>query len=295
MQLPMLLSYWAQRRLCSISNDRLVGRTAYLDGAIVKAVDAFANTFAVAEECRKLLGSAARVEELWEAMDENGPPSRDEATSTESAEVVFESVPLVTPTNQTLATNISFSLRPNESLLVTGPNSVGKTSLFRVLAGLWPHAAGRITAGRLGKVIMLVPQRCFCPPGKLSELVTYPLTSGSDEDIRAALAKVGLSQLAENWELTAVQQWEDVLSLGEQQRIGIARLFFHKPPRGVLDECTSAVSMEVEVNLYKTLIDSGIACITMSQRLALPEFHEYELELGVDTNDGYEFRPTARE
>jgi ABC-type uncharacterized transport system fused permease/ATPase subunit len=294
MQLPMLLSYWAQRRLCSMSTEGLVGRTAYLDSAIVKAVDAFANTFAIAEELRKLLGSAARVDELWEAMDENGPPSKDESSSTDSAEVVFESVPLVTPTNQTLATNISIKLRARESLLVTGPNSVGKTSLFRVLAGLWPHAGGRIKAGRLGKVVMLVPQRCFCPPGKLSELVTYPLTSGSDDAIRDALAKVGLSQLAETWELTAVQQWEDILSLGEQQRIGIARLFFHKPPRGVLDECTSAVSMEVEVNLYKSLIDSGIACITMSQRLALPEFHEFELELGADTEDGYEFRPTSR-
>ena len=84
--------------------------------------------------------------------------------------------------------------------------------------------------------------------------------------------------------------WEDTLSLGEQQRLGMARLFYNKPKYGVLDECTSgaiatlsrsvrlanpksftiaAVSIDVERRLYKASADMGITSITLSQRLAL--------------------------
>jgi ABC-type uncharacterized transport system fused permease/ATPase subunit len=199
----------------------------------------------------------------------------------------FDSVSLVTPTGLTLVSDISFVLAPNESLIVTGPNSVGKTSLFRVLAGLWPCRTGRISVGRGGggkSSTLLVPQHCFCPQGKLRDLVTYPDSFTDDKrdtDIAAALEAVGLKKLCDREGLDTVKTWEDVLSLGEQQRIGIARLFFHKPLRGVLDECTSAVASDTEKKLYACLHDAGIPLVTMSQRLALPEFHQHELALGM--------------
>ena len=76
-------------------------------------------------------------------------------------------------------------------------------------------------------------------------------------------------------------RWEDVLSLGEQQRISMARLYYHRPSYGVLDECTSAISVDVEERLYCEARRLGITCITLSQRLALTEFHTQELQLGV--------------
>lgn len=47
----------------------------------------------------------------------------------------------------------------------------------------------------------------------------------------------------------------------------MARMFFHSPTFGVLDECTSAVSVDVEESLYRSAIAQGITCITISQRL----------------------------
>ena len=82
-----------------------------------------------------------------------------------------------------------------------------------------------------------------------------------------------------------VRKWEDVLSLGEQQRIGCARLFYHSPAFAVLDECTSAVSIDVEEALYKSALEHGITSITISQRLALEEFHSEELAMGVSDNE----------
>ena len=85
----------------------------------------------------------------------------------------------------------------------------------------------------------------------------------------------------------------DVLSLGEQQRTGMARLFYHKPKFGVLDECTSAVSVDVEEKLYRTAASMGIACISISQRLALTEFHAQELHLGAPNKRGWTLNKIA--
>jgi ABC-type uncharacterized transport system fused permease/ATPase subunit len=91
------------------------------------------------------------------------------------------------------------------------------------------------------------------------------------------------------WDVVA--KWEDVLSLGEQQRIGCARLFFHDPAFAILDECTSAVSVDVEEALYKAASDRGITSITISQRLALEQFHTHELSMGDANGDkGWKLR-----
>ena len=84
-----------------------------------------------------------------------------------------------------------------------------------------------------------------------------------------------------------VCRWDDVLSIGEQQRLSIARMYYHKPIFAVLDECTSAVSIDVEEALYKAAVEQDITCITISQWLTLPEFHVEELKMGEDTPSGY--------
>jgi ABC-type uncharacterized transport system fused permease/ATPase subunit len=82
-------------------------------------------------------------------------------------------------------------------------------------------------------------------------------------------------------------RWEDVLSLGEQQRMGIARMLYHQPRFAVLDECTSAVSVDAEEELYRAAMTSGTTCVTVSQRLTLPEFHQFELKVGVNEARGW--------
>jgi ABC-type uncharacterized transport system fused permease/ATPase subunit len=91
------------------------------------------------------------------------------------------------------------------------------------------------------------------------------------------------------WDAKA--KWEDTLSLGEQQRIGMARMYFHQPRFAILDECTSAVSIDVEQALYRASFERGITSITLSQRLALKEFHTSELRFGdAEGKDGWSLR-----
>ena len=69
--------------------------------------------------------------------------------------------------------------------------------------------------------------------------------------------------------------------------IGMARLFFARPDFAIVDEATSAVSQDVEVQLYEAAAKQKITCITISQRLALKEYHTQELRLGEDTLAGW--------
>ena len=113
--------------------------------------------------------------------------------------------------------------------------------------------------------------------GSVSSRITQ-LRKDEQDALEAALV---LEAAGGGWD--TVRVWEETLSLGEQQRLAMARFFFRAPRFGVLDECTSAVSVDVEQRLYRAAAEQGITCVTISQRLALAEFHTNELSMGRPT------------
>lgn len=74
---------------------------------------------------------------------------------------------------------------------------------------------------------------------------------------------------------------------------GMARLFYHCPTFGVLDECTNATSADVEASMYQHAQSLGISLITVTQRTALIQFHDLELRL-IDGKGGWEVRYIRR-
>ncbi|WFC95994.1 ATP-binding cassette long-chain fatty acid transporter pxa1 [Malassezia brasiliensis] len=212
--------------------------------------------------------------------------------------VEFSNAPIVTPApgqergGELLVNNLSLRADPGDHIMITGPNGVGKTAIARVLASLWPLFDGRIDKPSNENMFFL-PQRPYLTTGSLREQVIYPysyqehVASGrTDEDLMDILRHVHLAYLPNReggWETR--KEWKDVLSGGEKQRMGMARLFYHKPTYAVLDECTSAVSTDVEGLMYSHAKDMGMTLITISHRPSLFKYHTTLLDLKGEHGD----------
>ncbi|KAM9439502.1 ATP-binding cassette sub-family D member 3-like isoform 2-T2 [Clarias gariepinus] len=207
----------------------------------------------------------------------------------------FEHVPLLTPNGDVLIQDLSFEVLSGANVLVCGPNGCGKSSLFRVLGELWPLSGGHLTKPHRGK-LFYIPQRPYMTLGTLRDQVIYPDTHKeqirkgiSDQVLKDYLDKVQLSHILEResgWE--SEQDWMDVLSGGEKQRMAMARLFYHEPQFAILDECTSAVSVDVEDYIYSHCRKVGITLFTVSHRKSLWKHHKFYLHM--DGRGGYEFK-----
>ncbi|XP_028288290.1 ATP-binding cassette sub-family D member 3a isoform X2 [Parambassis ranga] len=214
--------------------------------------------------------------------------------------IKFERTPLATPNGDILIRDLTFEVRSGTNVLVCGPNGCGKSSLFRVLGELWPLFGGHLTKPDRGK-LFYVPQRPYMTLGTLRDQVIYPDTCEdqrkkgiSDQVLKEYLDNVQLGHILEReggWD--TVQDWMDVLSGGEKQRMAMARLFYHKPQFAILDECTSAVSVDVEDYIYSHCRTVGITLFTVSHRKSLWKHHEYYLHM--DGRGNYEFKPITEE
>ncbi len=141
-----------------------------------------------------------------------------------------------------------------------GDSGCGKSSLLRCLAGLWRDGSGTIYSLYSLGSIMFVPQKPYMPLGTLLELILYPEVRDFSRanEVEEALAAAGLSYIIErSGGLSSVRDWSDELSVGEQQRVGFARLFLTGPSLAVLDESTSALEVNSEAYLYKEVSSSN--------------------------------------
>ena len=167
-----------------------------------------------------------------------------------------------------------FSIHHHERILVTGPSGAGKSTLFRAIAGVWPFGSGSV-AVPAGATLMMLPQRPYFPVGPLKDAIAYPAEAdaiGSDQ-VRDAVIAVGLVQLAQRLDEDA--HWNRMLSLGEQQRLGLARALLHAPQYLFLDEATASLDEASEAALYRLLEEKlpDTTIVSIGHRSTLAAFH----------------------
>jgi len=195
--------------------------------------------------------------------------------------VQLTDVEVRTPDGQQLINPLDLRLEIGDTMVVTGKSGVGKTTLLRSLAELWPFTSGTLTRPCGPNETMFLSQLPYVPLGDLRAVVSYPNEEGTIDDrtLSRMLEKVALRHLVDR--LDEVQDWAKVLSPGEQQRIAFARILLTKPKAAFLDEATSALDEGLEYLLYdlvRTELPDTIL-VSVSHRKTVEQHHTHELEL----------------
>ncbi|MBA0717513.1 hypothetical protein Golax_005324, partial [Gossypium laxum] len=288
----------------TLGRAEMLSNLRYHTSVVISLFQALGTLSISSRRLNRLSGYADRIHELMlisrelSADDKKSSLQRPGSRNylTEANYVEFSGVKVVTPTGNVLVKDLSLRVESGSNLLITGPNGSGKSSLFRVLGGLWPLVSGHIVKPGVGsdlnKEIFYVPQRPYTAVGTLRDQLIYPVTADQEveplthsgmvdllKNVGVSSHNVDLDYLLDRYPPEKEVNWGDELSLGEQQRLGMARLFYHKPKFAILDECTSAVTTDMEERFCAKVRAMGTSCITISHRPALVAFHDVVLSL----------------
>lgn len=191
----------------------------------------------------------------------------------------FVALNVDSPDGTVVIDNAVTAIRPGERVLVAGVSGVGKTTLFRAIAGLWPWGSGRIEVPAGG--IVFVPRRPYLPPGTLRAALAYPEPADRipDAELRAALVRCGLGTYCARLDDQA--RWQEAMAEGEQQRMAFARLLLQRPSWVLLDEATSDLNEAAEADLMGLFAKelSGTTVVSTGQRESLAAYHDRTLTL----------------
>ncbi|KAK4996263.1 ATP-binding cassette long-chain fatty acid transporter pxa2 [Elasticomyces elasticus] len=309
---------------------------------LLSSSDAFGRLMFSYKEISQLAGHTSRVGTLLDVIadiqrghfekalvssastDANAAVLSGRGELTEGEDIKFIDVPIVSPNGDVLVKALSFSIGRGDHLLIVGPNGCGKSSLFRILGGLWPVYGGKVRKPP-AEDIFYIPQRPYLSRGTLRQQIIYPdslldmrARGVTDNDLAEILEVLGITSLlttvsTTNQQISSstssptntrnpifpshqnaitrgldnVAEWPSLLSIGLQQRIAAARLFYHRPKYAILDECTSSVTAEVERIMYEEAKRLGITLMTVSHRRSLWRYHGWILQF--DGQGGYWF------
>jgi putative ATP-binding cassette transporter len=250
-----------------------VMQTASAFGSVQQAMSFFVSAYADIADWRAVIDRLAGFERVTAAARSVADTAPQRLVSP-GRTIAVENLRLQLPNGAPLLSADTLTIAPGDHVLVSGPSGSGKSTLFRAIAGIWPFGSGRIVIPAGAKVTML-PQRPYFPIAPLATAVAYPAQPDTIDSARVAeaIAAVGLPDLTRRIE--EEDHWNQRLSLGEQQRLAIARALLQKPDFLFLDEATASLDEAAEVTLYTLLAERlpDATIVSIGHRKTLTPLH----------------------
>ena len=246
---------------------------------VQSALSFIVNSYSTLAEWKSVVDRLVGFSHALERVDEERSRSGIDRADAAQPELAVDGLAIDIPGGRRLFENLQIAFKPREAALVTGPTGSGKSSLMRAIAGIWPFGQGSIRLPS-GRRMLFLSQKSYLPIGTLRDALLFPGGATADDATLAkVLTEVGLARLAE--QLDRSENWQQLLSGGEQQRVAIARALLHKPDFIFLDEATSALDEPSERDLYilirERLPDAGI--VSIGHRSTLKALHDREVQL----------------
>ena len=257
-------------------------QTASAFSSVQQSLSFFVSTYRTLAEWRAVVARLDGFEAAIRSAEAlaTSADAIDVVPATGSDGIDLEQLLVKLPNGTPLVSTDHFVIRGHERTLVTGPSGAGKSTLFRAVAGIWPFGSGSI-AIPANATLMMLPQRPYFPVGSLQAAVVYPAEASafSPDRVADALVAVGLPRLAAELEQEA--HWNRMLSLGEQQRLGLARALLHAPQFLFLDEATASLDEASEAQLYQLLEAKlpATTVVSIGHRSTLEAFHQRNVAL----------------
>lgn len=241
----------------------------------IGAYPSFANWRATVERLTGFTQALARARAEADRLD-------GDRLEGEDAGLTLEHLVISLPQGRPLLGDTSLRLAPGESVFVTGPSGSGKSTLFRSIAGIWPYWQGRILLPK-GARLLFLPQKAYLPIGTLKNAIAYPAQADavSDAEVTEALVAVGLGAL--QGDLARDENWGQVLSGGEQQRVAFARALINRPEWLFLDEASAALPEQAQAEMYSLMRERlpQTTLVSIGHRESLAQFHQRRLRWQV--------------
>jgi putative ATP-binding cassette transporter len=256
----------------------VIFQTASAFGQVQSSLSWFINAYTTFAQWKATVDRLIGFTESMDRVREEADRLDGDRVTAPGESVALEQLEIALPQGAPLLAATSIELKPGENVLVTGPSGSGKSTFFRSLAGIWPYWKGRIRLPQ-GARLLFLPQKPYLPLGSLKHAVTYPEKTEKfgDAEIGEALRAVGLAHLSGDLERT--ENWAQVLSGGEQQRLAFARALLNKPDWLFLDEATSALPDPDQDALYRLLRQTlpRTTLVSVGHRESLAVHHERRL------------------